>query len=574
MAASQPHLGYQARGFDPIHPGAGEMGPLPGPAILEASGFVPTVTTPLYPTNQTIGVGAGATAAAATAGIIGASCGGGPQGSSPARHSRRRRGSPHDSSPSSSSDSSGRGGGGGGAPGGGGPGFPGSPRPHRRRSDKTRRRRSRSTSIPLVLPALPDVASFNSWRTSVKGIVMNCHRDPTRAIQWVCEVEADGMTVNRLGEGSSRWRKLDRKLLQAVHKVAEAQRHSSLYKCVLNEQEAQLRQGRVFTGRRALFTIYRFYEVNKDTATIMNIEGLVNLRYPGDHQMEQFYNTWNEIMNYQRPNLNDLELATTLWRKLQGSQKLKTVVDLWDSLPKSDPQKTYAYLWDHLHRYVERSRADKVQEARAALNAMQRGSPAAPVNDAVCRFWKQGDCQRGAECQFQHPPEMHGVAPRRRDAGPSSPGGKKGGRSASVPRGKHYGPISEDGLQPGSDRPICFEWARTGNCTREACRWAHRPPTAEEALMLRQKGSGGKGDAKGGKAPATTVGKGSASRRRIAWPRDAMSGLARPFVVHNGSRLPVSAQQSCFTCPQYCADAAIGCTPTSYQFAAEKPQSK
>jgi hypothetical protein len=39
--------------------------------------------------------------------------------------------------------------------------------------------------------------------------------------------------------------------------------------------------------------------------------------------MEQFYNNWNEIMNDQRPNLTDLELATTLWRKLQGSQQLK-----------------------------------------------------------------------------------------------------------------------------------------------------------------------------------------------------------------------------------------------------------
>ena len=194
--------------------------------------------------------------------------------------------------------------------------------------------------MPLVLPTLPDVASSNSWRTSVKGIVMTCHRDPGKAIQWIREVEEDGMTVDRLGEGQSRWKKLDRKLLQAVHKLAEAQRHSSLYRCVLNEQEAQLSRGLVFTGRQALFTIYRFYEVNKDTATIMNIEGLMNLRYPGDHQMEQFYKNWNEIMNYQRPNLNDLELATTLRRKLQGSQKLRTVVDIWDSLPKADPNKT------------------------------------------------------------------------------------------------------------------------------------------------------------------------------------------------------------------------------------------
>ena len=126
--------------------------------------------------------------------------------------------------------------------------------------------------MPLVLPALPDVASFTSWRMSVKGIVTTCHRDPGKAIQWIREVEEDGMTVERLGEGSSRWKKLDRKLLQAVHKLAETQRHSSLYRCVLNEKEAQLSRGLVFTGRQALFTIYRFYEVNKDTATIMNIE--------------------------------------------------------------------------------------------------------------------------------------------------------------------------------------------------------------------------------------------------------------------------------------------------------------
>ena len=181
--------------------------------------------------------------------------------------------------------------------------------------------------MPLVLLALPDVAAFNSWRTSVKGIVTTCHRDPGKVLKWIREVDDDGMTIDRLGEGRSRWKKLGRKLLHAVHKLADGVKQSSLYRCVLNEQESQLRRGLVFTGRQALFTIYRFYEMNKDTATIMNIEGLMSLRYPGDHQMDQFYN-WNEIMSYQRPNLSDLELATTLWRKHQGSQQLKTVVDI------------------------------------------------------------------------------------------------------------------------------------------------------------------------------------------------------------------------------------------------------
>ena len=131
--------------------------------------------------------------------------------------------------------------------------------------------------------------------------------------------------------------------------------------------------------------MYQFYEVNKDTATILNIEDLVGLLYPWDQNMEQFYNSWNDIMNYQRPNLSDLELATTLWRKLQGAQQLKTVVDIWDSLPRNDPQNTSASLWDRLHRYVERNRADRVQEARARAYSARRGVPAAPVTDTVCR---------------------------------------------------------------------------------------------------------------------------------------------------------------------------------------------
>ena len=193
--------------------------------------------------------------------------------------------------------------------------------------------------MPLVLPALPEVASFNSWRTSVKGMVATCHRHPGKGLQWIHEVEDEGMTIDRLGEGRRRWRKLDRKLLHAVHKLAEGVKQTSLYRCVFNEQEAQQRRGSMFTGRQALFTIYRFYEANKDTAAVVNIEELMSLRYPGDHAMEQFYNNWNEIMNYQRPSLTDLELAATLWRKLQGSQQLKTVVDIWDGLPRNDPPK-------------------------------------------------------------------------------------------------------------------------------------------------------------------------------------------------------------------------------------------
>ena len=246
--------------------------------------------------------------------------------------------------------------------------------------------------MPLALPALPEVAAINSWRTSVKGMVASCHRNPGQGLQWVQEIESEGMAIDRLGEGRRRWRKLDRKLHLAVHKLSEGMKQTSLYQCVLNVQEAQQRRGSMMTGRQALFTVYRFYEVNKDTAAVVNIEELVRLRYPGDHAMEQFYNSWNEIMNYHRPNLTDLELATTLWRKLQGSQQLKTVVDIWDGLPRDNPQKTYAYLYDHMHRYVERNRADRVQEARARATSSRGGVPAAPVNDAICRFWKQGYC--------------------------------------------------------------------------------------------------------------------------------------------------------------------------------------
>ena len=125
----------------------------------------------------------------------------------------------------------------------------------------------------------------------MKGIVTTCHRDPGKALKWIWEVEDDGMTIDRLGEGWSLWKKLDRKLLHAVHKLAGGVKQTSLYRCVLNEQESQLRRGLEFTGRQALFTIYRFYEVNKDTATIMNIEGLMSLRYPGGHQMDSFTTT-------------------------------------------------------------------------------------------------------------------------------------------------------------------------------------------------------------------------------------------------------------------------------------------
>jgi len=124
--------------------------------------------------------------------------------------------------------------------------------------------------MPLVLPTLPDVTTLNTWRTSVRGLVATSHRDPGRALRWVQEVEATTAAVESLGEGRKRWRKLDRKLLNALYKLSDGTKQSSLRKSILNEQEAQQKRGRVFTGRQALRTIYQFYEINKDTATIPN----------------------------------------------------------------------------------------------------------------------------------------------------------------------------------------------------------------------------------------------------------------------------------------------------------------
>ena len=89
---------------------------------------------------------------------------------------------------------------------------------------------------------------------------------------------------------------------------------------------------RQIKGRQILLLVRQFYEVKKDRRIQLELSNLMEVSYPGDGQLAQFKQSWDNMVRNLRTPLTPEQLEDLFYRKLNNSGVLRNHMGYYDRL--------------------------------------------------------------------------------------------------------------------------------------------------------------------------------------------------------------------------------------------------
>ena len=263
----------------------------------------------------------------------------------------------------------------------------------------------------VKLPPLPEAPEFDLWKDKVYHKIVTAAQRGSIIHPWIVKIEKPEVTFDdsRDIEG---YDTLDAALCCAIFEVAKGELFGTL---TLKSRELRT-QGRLLTGRQALFMVYAEFAIDEERGALYDLSDLMLLRFKSDDQAPRFVNLWQHTVQGFTEKQPDGNLMTLLKAQLENSPALKPDMAHFNRLPKGDPERTYDYLMTSLKRFVDT--AKKKQNRERTLIKLSGGQqrptilavPAEEERDTnVCiAFQNTGSCRFGDRCRFIHTPGSEG----------------------------------------------------------------------------------------------------------------------------------------------------------------------
>ena len=184
----------------------------------------------------------------------------------------------------------------------------------------------------LHFDKFPTPATFACWKIRFKTEVCTCSQFPTKAMQWIKEVELVDSVDDFKSSSSTRgiqmpkFEVLDARIASALNKII----HNSHFKrrISLEEQEAQ-KQDRFLRGRQIAYLIYEYFRVTRANDSVENYADLFTIGLRND-DIQEFDSKWDEILLSMTKIPPDDILEGLYKIRIRESEKLKTVLELYD----------------------------------------------------------------------------------------------------------------------------------------------------------------------------------------------------------------------------------------------------
>ena len=144
-------------------------------------------------------------------------------------------------------------------------------------------------------------------------------------IPWLQAVEKNGATIDSLGDGPDKFRRLDKKLATALEKLVTGNFRKSIS---LVQRTELTKHQKTLGGRQFLLLVYQHLATDSSMEHAFHIQDLMALEWLGDklYEMEKFRNDWFCILN-QMPDTETLNEET----------KLRIYVDQLDECERLKP---------------------------------------------------------------------------------------------------------------------------------------------------------------------------------------------------------------------------------------------
>ena len=275
-------------------------------------------------------------------------------------------------------------------------------------------------SIKLLrFPATPQ---FDAWKIALRSEVVAASGRPHSAFNWIIQTENPKTTFEEMadrGEFESRLQ-----LAAALGKIAKG----SIGRVLANATKSMAQRSLMISGRQLLHLTYEQYALDPSRGSFCDLNHLMDSRYHGDTNIEQFLPTWNEMVE----GLNKLQphdvLEAIFWEQIESSVKKARPLSRYWMAKQGSSKRSYKYLYGTLARYAKEDRNEKnhsellaaktgikTARAMAGMDAERETpqtteettisvvAPAANAPKAACYNFIKGTCTRGDECTYVQP---------------------------------------------------------------------------------------------------------------------------------------------------------------------------
>jgi hypothetical protein len=291
----------------------------------------------------------------------------------------------------------------------------------------------------VKVPSFPTPPQYRQWRHAICIAVAAASGRGEQGYAWCLKAENPEVTFDDLAD-SEGYDTLDIKLSSALTHLASGDLGLRISLAV----DRQKTLGRVLKGRQIVWLVHDHHKLDDERGAMYDYADLQAIKFKGDNNLERFMNTWEMVLQGMTEPPPPRFIELTFYDQLKTSKALETEIGTYERASKPSYYRSYEFLVESVRRYLARKRQDK--HRKAIVGALSHASSAAAATTSTTKKSKA----KNSTTQ------------------PSVPAEKGRGKGKGKGRGKN------PPRPPGSDGAICYEYAKTGKCTRPNCKYEHR----------------------------------------------------------------------------------------------------
>ena len=285
----------------------------------------------------------------------------------------------------------------------------------------------------IKIPAFPLAETYRNWRIKTREAVVAASTDPDSAFKWVSDSWKEEQTLEALRKVAP-FATLDAKLLSALTNIITG----DFARKVDTFKETEATAGRIVRGRQVLFMLHDHFSTNIKHGATYALQDLFSVQLRGEN-LKSFISNWDQVLAgiVQTPDVSVLE--TLFYKQVKNCKAIQHDMNEYHRADEGTEKRNYSFLVSAVRRHLDRERLEASRD-RVAKGLSGSGRPSAPavegktgfIPKGYCVAWNKGGCSKD-NCTYKHEVPK----PRDRSRKPSKTRGRSTERSGSPkPKGK------------------------------------------------------------------------------------------------------------------------------------------
>ena len=285
----------------------------------------------------------------------------------------------------------------------------------------------------IKIPAFPLAETYRNWRIKTREAVVAASTDPDSAFKWISDSWKEEQTLEALRKVAP-FATLDAKLLSALTNIITG----DFARKVDTFKETEATAGRIVRGRQVLFMLHDHFSTNIKHGATYALQDLFSVQLRGEN-LKSFISNWDQVLAGIVQTPDESVLETLFYKQVKNCKAIQHDMNEYHRADEGTEKRNYSFLVSAVRRHLDRERLEANRD-RVAKGLSGSGRPSAPavegktgfIPKGYCVAWNKGGCSKD-NCTYKHEVPK----PRDRSRKPSKTRGRSNERSGSPrPKGK------------------------------------------------------------------------------------------------------------------------------------------